>query len=140
MDRTKIKPQDVTSVLSNIASNPAGSNFAWRHLQLNWKDLVDKFGAGSFTMGHIIENVISHFSTEFDYEQVMDKRASNYAIIFPLLQVEAFFKPRKQEVGSGMRALEQSMEQIRVNIRWRQTSEESIRTWFKDKVGEQKLF
>ena len=67
LDRDKIRPQDVTSVLSGVARNPAGSQLAWRHVQINWKDLVDKFGTGSFIMGSIIETTTSHFSNEFDY-------------------------------------------------------------------------
>ena len=67
LDRDKIRPQDVTSVLSGVARNPAGSQLAWRHVQINWKDLMDKFGKGSFIMGSIIETTTSHFSSEFDY-------------------------------------------------------------------------
>ena len=67
LDRDKIRPQDVTSVLSGVARNPAGSQLAWRHVQINWKDLLDKFGTGSFIMGSIIETTTSHFSSEFDY-------------------------------------------------------------------------
>ncbi len=69
LDRSMIRPQDVTSVLSGVAHNPAGSQMAWRHLQMNWKFLVDQFGVGSFIMGSIIESTTSHFSTEFDYDQ-----------------------------------------------------------------------
>ena len=53
-----------------MARNPSGSQLAWRHVQVNWDALVDKFGAGSFSMGSIIEATTSHFSSEFDFEQV----------------------------------------------------------------------
>jgi aminopeptidase N len=69
-DRDKIRPQDVTSVLSGVARNPAGSQLAWRHIQVNWEELIAKFGTGSFIMGSIIESTTSHFSTEFDYQSV----------------------------------------------------------------------
>ena len=59
---------------------------------------------------------IGHFSNNFDYDQVRD-----------------FFTGKK--VGSGKRALEQSMEQILINIYWRQNSEETIRNWIKEKFG-----
>ena len=40
-----------------------------------------------------------------------------------------------KRVGSGKRALEQSMEQVLINIHWRKTNEETIRNWIKDKFG-----
>ncbi len=72
LDRTLIRPQDVTSVLSGVARNPAGSQLAWRHLRMNWDFLVSQFGAGSFIMGSFIESTTSHFSTEFVYQQVRE--------------------------------------------------------------------
>ena len=67
-------------------------------------------------MGAIIESVIGHFSNEFDYESVKE-----------------FFTGKK--VGSGKRSLEQSMEQILINIHWRSHSEGEIRHWISEKLG-----
>eukprot|EP00095_Tigriopus_kingsejongensis_P000725 snap_masked-scaffold338_size202645-processed-gene-1.10 protein:Tk00725 transcript:snap_masked-scaffold338_size202645-processed-gene-1.10-mRNA-1 annotation:"endoplasmic reticulum aminopeptidase 1" len=117
LDRKKIKPQDVTSVLAGVARNPAGTHLAWRHLQMHWDDLLENFGVGSFIMGSIIESTTSHFSTEFDYEQVQE-----------------FFLPRRNHIGSGQRALDQSEEQIRINIEWRKDNEADIRRWMLAKV------
>ena len=64
----KIRSQDVRSVFAGVSSNPAGSQLAWRHLQMYWPTLVSKFGEGSFTMGSIIQSTIAHFSTDFDYK------------------------------------------------------------------------
>ena len=115
-DTTRVRTQDVRSVIAGIADNPAGSQVAWRFTQMYWDKLLEQFGAGSFTMGAIIESVIGHFSNEFDYASVKD-----------------FFTGKK--VGSGKRALEQSMEQILINLHWRQNSEEQIRNWIKEKFG-----
>ena len=70
LNRTIIRPQDVTSVLAGVSRNPAGSQLAWRHVQMHWDELLSKFGAGSFIMGSIIESTTSHFSSKFDYNQV----------------------------------------------------------------------
>ncbi|XP_059093631.1 endoplasmic reticulum aminopeptidase 1-like isoform X1 [Tigriopus californicus] len=118
LDRQKIKPQDVTSVLAGVARNPAGANLAWRHVQMHWDEILSNFGVGSFIIGSIIESTTSHFSTEFDYEQVQD-----------------FFIPRRTHIGSGQRALDQSEEQIQINIEWRRDHEEEIRRWMQAKVG-----
>ena len=82
---------------------------------MHWDKLLDQFGAGSFTMGAIIESVIGHFSSDFDYESVKE-----------------FFTGKK--VGSGKRSLEQSMEQILINIYWRKNSESQIRHWISQKL------
>jgi hypothetical protein len=70
LERDMIRPQDVTSVLSGVAHNHAGSQLAWRHLRMNWDFLVSQFGAGSFIMGSLIDATTSHFSSEFDYQEV----------------------------------------------------------------------
>ena len=114
--RTKVRSQDVRSVIGSIAQNPAGSQIAWRFVQMHWNQLLEQFGAGSFTMGSIIESVISHFSNEFDYDSV-----------------KTFFTGKR--VGSGKRALDQSMEKILININWRQTTEAQIAHWIGAKLG-----
>ncbi len=119
LDRDKIRPQDATSVVSGVAHNLAGAHLAWRHLQMNWAKLVEKFGDGSFTMGNLIESTISHFSTEFD-----------------LNEVQSFF--RSLQVGSGQRALAQSLEQIRINIQWRRDHQQQIRNFIDSKVLSEK--
>ena len=70
LNKNLVRGQDFHSVLSSVASNPAGTLLAWRHLQRHWDDIFDKFHSGSFTMGHIIKSVTRHFSTEFDFHQV----------------------------------------------------------------------
>ena len=115
-NRSKVRNQDVRNVISSIANNPAGAQVAWRFVQMHWNQLLEQFGAGSFTMGSIIESVISHFSNEFDYESV-----------------KTFFTGKR--VGSGKRALDQSMEQILVNIHWRKSTESQIRKWIGSKLG-----
>ena len=119
LDKSKIKSQDVRSVVSAVARNPSGSQVAWRHFQMHWDELLDRFGIGSFTIGAIIEATTAHFSTAFDYAQV-----------------KTFFnKARRKRVGSGRRALDQSMEQILINTQWRETHEADIRAWIQSKVG-----
>ena len=44
-----------------------------------------------------------------------------------------FFRTRS--VGSGRRSLDQSMEQILINIQWRQDHETEIRQWLFDHLG-----
>jgi len=110
LNTTLVRGQDFHSVLSSVASNPVGTLLAWRHLQRHWDTIFEKFHSGSFTMGNIIKSVTSHFSTEFD-----------------LNQVRQFFQDR--EVGAGARALKQSLEQIQINIQFRKKFETQIISW-----------
>ena len=60
-----------------------------------------------------------------------------------LRSVRSFFRGSKRKnVGSGQRALDQSLEQILVNIAWRKQEEETVRQWIVGKLGGQveKLF
>ena len=50
--------------------------------------------------------------------------------------VRSFFRGSKRKnVGSGQRALDQSLEQILVNIAWRNQEEENVRQWIVGKLG-----
>lgn len=111
MDSTKVKAQDVKMVLGVVASQGSqGQLLAWRHLKANWNNLQTLFGNGTFTMGGLITAVTSHFSTEYDYKEVSD-----------------FF--RNIDVGSGTRALEQSLEMIQLNVHWVKNNEAKIYDW-----------
>ncbi|KAF6199081.1 hypothetical protein GE061_007106, partial [Apolygus lucorum] len=71
LDRDKIRPQDIKTVMSTVASNPeGGSLLAWRHLKAHWLGLQGLFGNGTFTMGSLISATTSHFSTDYDYKEV----------------------------------------------------------------------
>lgn len=108
MDPTKIRPQDVRIIVSEVSANPAGFVVSWRHFQMHWEQYLvnqkykkayyyfiffefqELFSSGSMSLGSIIEATTAHFSTEYDYRKV-----------------KAFFKSRRKFVGSGRRALDQ---------------------------------
>jgi hypothetical protein len=65
-----VKPQDVKVVLAGVAVNPEGHLLAWRHLKAHWHYLQSMFGNSTYTMGTFISAVTSHFTTEYDYQEV----------------------------------------------------------------------
>jgi len=109
-NKTQVRSQDVRTLLGMVSRNPVGTLLSWRHFRAHWDKYYSMFGHGSFTMGSIIHEVTAHFSTPFD-----------------LHQVEDFFRDR--ETGPGQRSLLQSIEKIKVNIGFRERSEESILDW-----------
>lgn len=117
LNRDMIRPQDTTSVLAVVSHNPVGRLLAWRFVRENWSTLLDMFGQGSFSMDVIISEVVSHFSTRFDYSEV-----------------KAFFN--KVDVGVGAQALNQSLEKIRANIYWRENIESSVVQWLQQQINQ----
>lgn len=113
LDKNSVKSQDVETVISSIARNSEGQYLAWRHLKAHWPQLHSLFGNGSLTIGTLIDTVIPDFFTEYDYHEVTD-----------------FFK--NVDVGNGQRALEQSLETIKFNIRWVRDNADTIDDWLKD--------
>jgi len=116
LNQSQVRGQDVHSVLSSVASNPAGTLLAWRHLQRYWNNIWERFHAGSFIMGGIIKSVVGKFSTEFDYSQV-----------------RSFFSSK--DVGAGQLALKQTLEEIQINIEFRKKYEKKISEWLENNVS-----
>lgn len=110
LDKHTIKPQEVRTVLTAVAANPEGRLLAWRHLKAYWPTMQSLFGNATFMMGGLISAVTAHLSTPYDY-----------------YEVSTYFNG--MNVGSASRALDQSLETIKLNINWVSHNEEEIYTW-----------
>ncbi|XP_017878860.1 glutamyl aminopeptidase-like isoform X2 [Ceratina calcarata] len=110
LNREMVRSQDVETVIASVATNSEGQFLAWRHLKAYWPQIHALFGNGSLTMGGLISVVISDFFTEYDYHEVSE-----------------FFK--NVDVGSGRRALEQSLETIKFNIHWVKENADTVDRW-----------
>ena len=119
INTNKIRSQDVKNIFNAVSSNPSGSQIAWRELQVSWDLLVKKFGEGSMSLGMIIQSSIAHFSTDYDYDAVT-----------------RFFREKRADVGSGIRDLDQGIEQIIINIQWRTENEAIVRDWISNKLAQ----
>ncbi|RZC34845.1 endoplasmic reticulum aminopeptidase 1-like [Asbolus verrucosus] len=115
LDRNMVKPQDVKIVLAVVAANPEGRLLAWRHLKAYWPTMHSLFGNATFMMGSLISAVTAHLSTPYDY-----------------YEVSTYFNG--MNVGSASRALEQSLETIKLNINWVSQNEADIYTWLRNYV------
>ncbi len=52
LDPTRIRPQDVRTIISEIAGNPSGFVVAWRHFQMHWEQyLVSSYKLFNFLKG-----------------------------------------------------------------------------------------
>ncbi|NXJ95288.1 AMPN Aminopeptidase, partial [Corythaixoides concolor] len=119
LDSTKIRRQDATSTINNIASNVVGQPLVWDFIRANWGTLFTQYGGGSFSFSSLILAVTRRFSTEFELQQLEQFKADNQDIGF----------------GSGTRALEQALERTRTNINWVQTNQDAVMAWFQSETA-----
>ncbi|NXC22681.1 AMPN Aminopeptidase, partial [Corythaeola cristata] len=119
LDSTKIRRQDATSTINNIASNVVGQPLAWDFIRANWRKIFTQYGSGSFSFSSLITAVTQRFSTEFELQQLEQFKADNEDIGF----------------GSGTRALEQALEKTQTNINWVQTNQDAVMAWFQSEIA-----
>ena len=44
----------------------------WRFIRLHWAEILEKFGAGTFMIDNIIQEVVSRFTTQLELDEVRD--------------------------------------------------------------------
>ncbi|XP_045481382.1 endoplasmic reticulum aminopeptidase 2-like isoform X3 [Harmonia axyridis] len=113
LDRNMVKVQDMKTVLAVVASNPEGRLLAWRHLKAYWPTMNSTFGNATFMIGSLISAVTTHLSTPYD-----------------LSEVTTYFNG--MNVGSATRALEQSIETIKLNVNWVRNNDADIYRWLRN--------
>ncbi|XP_064472131.1 glutamyl aminopeptidase-like isoform X2 [Ornithodoros turicata] len=110
LDPEKIKAQDVHTVIGVVAENPIGHLETWRFLRQHWDTIYNLFKETTFSLDSIISDVVSRFTTEYDYEEV-----------------KGFFA--KVDLKAGKIALEQALERVRANIFWKKNIEKHMQLW-----------
>lgn len=118
IDTTKIRRQDTISTILYVAGNSVGQSLAWDFIRSHWKTFREKFGSSSFSFGYLISGISRRFSTDFDLQQLEQFKKDNEAVGF----------------GSGTRALEQSIEKTKANIKWVNENKKLVKDWFEGTV------
>ncbi|XP_069018368.1 alanyl (membrane) aminopeptidase-like b isoform X1 [Embiotoca jacksoni] len=109
LDSEKIRLMDVVPTINNIAMNSAGQALAWNFIRAHWDYVGQVDGA------LLIEGVTSRFSTQFELDELI--RFSN-----------------DDEQSSVKWALNQAIEQTRVNIQWVREHKDVILEWFEGEM------
>ncbi|PAA90945.1 hypothetical protein BOX15_Mlig022581g1 [Macrostomum lignano] len=110
MNESKVRKQDMAYVFASVAANPKGLEIVWNYLRTNWNTVKKKF-PGAFTTSYIIE-ILGDFNSEQKYAELVE------------------FKERHRgNFGSASRAMDQTLEKVRVNIDWMKTKLPRVRTW-----------
>ena len=61
----------------------------------------------------------------------------HHLFFYFLSVVQRFFRGKRKDVGSGLRTLDQAIEQILVNIEWKKTHQTTIKEWIDNKLGKE---
>ncbi|KAM8750250.1 aminopeptidase N-like [Acanthopagrus schlegelii] len=110
LDPEKIRLMDVASSITDVARNVAGQALAWNFIRAHW-DYVSQDG-GSL----LINEVTRRFSKQFELEQ-LERFRTDY------------------DLGPAARAVEQAIEQTRVNIEWVKEHKDTVLNWFEKEMS-----
>ncbi|KAJ3594190.1 hypothetical protein NHX12_006521 [Muraenolepis orangiensis] len=116
LDPERIRKQDATTVLIDIAANPLGQPLVWDFVRANWNYLFNDYGKGAISFDFVLQRVSARFSTEFEYKE--------------LLRFQ-------KEVGANPLApnLQQILERTRANIKWVSGHKDQILSWFTEEAS-----
>lgn len=112
MDGQILKTQDLPSLVISVSKNPKGYKLAWEFLKANWGKLVKKFDLGSSAISRMVVGVTDQYSTREMLEEI-----------------QSFFRSLTQDQGSGLRSIQQALENIQENIRWMDKNIPLLKVW-----------
>lgn len=109
----EVRSQDTVFVIMSVAMTRKGRELAWQFLQDNWQWLYDRY-QGGFLCTRLVK-ITENFSSE--------EKAN---------EIEKFFASRNSQ--GTERAVQQSLENIRLNAAWLQRDAEAIKNYLKSYV------
>nr|XP_019935919.1 PREDICTED: aminopeptidase Ey-like isoform X1 [Paralichthys olivaceus] len=112
LDPDKIRKQDATITIIYISGNPIGQPLAWDFIRAKWSHFF-KHGGGSLSFDRLIKGVTTRFSTEFEYQQLLEFKENNAG-----------------KFGSATMALEQVLEKTKANMKWVNMNKKQVFDWF----------
>uniref|UniRef100_A0A669C184 Aminopeptidase n=1 Tax=Oreochromis niloticus TaxID=8128 RepID=A0A669C184_ORENI len=114
LDPTKIRKQDATSTIQNIARNVVGMPLAWNFVKARWSYIFQQYGKGSFSFSNLVSGITQRFSTEYELQELKRFKEENLSVGF----------------GSATMALEQAIEKTTANIKWVTENKAEVQQWF----------
>ncbi|XP_067944536.1 glutamyl aminopeptidase-like [Watersipora subatra] len=116
MDKEKIPDQDFFSVISYLGSNSVGLPIVWDFVRDNYDAIKTRFGVEHRYFGRMIPDLVEGFTTPERLQEVED-----------------FYNKEKEE-GSGKRARELSLQQIKMAIDWKDRFADEVNAWLDQNV------
>ena len=109
-----VKKQDQTTVIGAVSSNSAGKILAWDYFVENWDELLNRFGGDSFTLGSLVDRLLSRFNTKYELSKVVE------------------FMQKYPDQGVASAAFANGIENINTNIRWMEQNAKVLTDWLKE--------
>jgi len=106
-----VRNQDVSIAISSVANNPAALDLAWKFFRENYKEFERRFDHGH-SLHNIIKSICSKFSS-------LEK----------LNEIKKFFSENNPK--SAKRAIEQSLEVIRINYNFVRNNRKAMKEWLR---------
>ena len=102
-----MRSQDAPGIITAVTGSLIGRDMAWKFFQNNYEELARRY-ANDTLIGRLV------------------KMTSNYATEEKAIEVEEYFKTRQDALGVA-RAVQQSVENIRVMAKWLNKDGEKIK-------------
>lgn len=108
MLQDEVRSQDTVFVIMSVGLSKKGRELAWQYLKDNWDMFYDRY-QGGFLLNRLVK-ITENFASE--------ERAK---------EIESFFKEKN---SSGIeRAIQQSVESVRLNSAWLERDSEAIKAY-----------
>ena len=107
---SEVRSQDSVLVMISVAGNRHGKELAWEFLKANWEELDRRYGQGGFAIMRLVSTTGAFTTLEKAQE------------------VEEFFG--NHPAPSAQRTIQQSLERIRLNVKWLESNREGLAGWF----------
>ena len=105
----EVRVQDAMIVLVQAAGNKDGRDLTWQFVREQWEELDRRYGKGGFAIMRIV-GITGGFTTMERHDEV-----------------RTFFE--EHPTPSAARTIEQSLERIRLNVRWLELNVDPIAAW-----------
>ncbi|XP_060551724.1 aminopeptidase N-like isoform X2 [Ruditapes philippinarum] len=114
LDTSIVRKQDAYKVFIYVGRNIVGRAVAWDFFRSKWDDIFETYGTGSFSLSDIVSGVTASFNTEFKLQQLKDFQAAH------------------PDMGSGSRAMAQTIENTNTNIQWMKDNYDTVKKWLEN--------
>jgi len=105
----EVRSQDTMIVLVQTSMNHIGRDLAWDFIKENWSELDRRYGKGGFAIMRIV-GITGGFTTMERHDEV-----ANFFV--------------KNPAPSAARTIQQSLERIRLNVKWLERNEDPVGKW-----------
>ena len=110
-----IRSQDTIALVVSVASNRIGRELAWEFVKKNWEEFDRRYGRGGFAITQLV-GFTGGFTT-------LDKAND----------IEEFFN--LHPTPAAARTVQQSLERIRINVKWLERNQEELAKWFANRAS-----